>query len=166
MKKRRKPEALFLPTHWLFRLFKPLTYRIISIGFFPLSDCSRLVGTSNIDLSGNNNIIGEDPLFVGDGDYSLQEESPAIDAGNNTFLPAEITKDLAGNPRISNGIVDLGAFEFQQEIPVAINTVSAEKERTIIGFYSILGKKLTKEPESGLYIILYNDGSAEKIVRY
>ena len=33
---------------------------------------NNLIGTSNITLSGNNNIIGEDPLFVGNGDYSLR----------------------------------------------------------------------------------------------
>ena len=77
---------------------------------------NSLIGTSNIDLSGNNNIIGENPLFVGNGDYSLQENSPAIDNGNNLFLPVEITKDLLGNPRISNTAVDMGAYEFQYEI--------------------------------------------------
>ena len=35
----------------------------------------------------------------------------------------------------------------------------------IVGYYSILGKKLEKEPASGLYIILYSDGRAEKVLR-
>jgi predicted outer membrane repeat protein len=75
----------------------------------------NLIGTSSTDLTGNGNIIGENPLFVGNGDYSLQENSPAIDKGNNTYLPAGTTKDLAGNPRISNGIVDMGAYEYQRK---------------------------------------------------
>jgi uncharacterized repeat protein (TIGR02543 family) len=77
---------------------------------------NNLIGTSNIDLNGNNNIIDENPLFVGYGDYSLQETSPAIDKGNNAYIPAAITADLLGNPRISNTTVDMGAYEFQYEI--------------------------------------------------
>jgi hypothetical protein len=88
-------------------------------------------------------IIDADPLFVrnpdpGDGDWGtpgdndygdlhLQTGSPAIDAGNNTAVPAGISLDLAGNPRFINHpqpdfasgttpigtppIVDLGAYE-------------------------------------------------------
>lgn len=41
--------------------------------------------------------------------------SPAVDAGDNDKLPAEITKDLAGNDRIINGTVDIGAYEFKEE---------------------------------------------------
>jgi len=37
--------------------------------------------------------------------------SPALDAGDNARLPTGITTDQRGSPRISNGRVDLGAFE-------------------------------------------------------
>lgn len=43
------------------------------------------------------------------GDYSLTVASPARDAGQ-TFDAG--TLDLAGNPRISNGTVDIGCYEF------------------------------------------------------
>jgi hypothetical protein len=88
-------------------------------------------------------IIDADPLFVrnpdpGDGDWTtpgdndygdlrLRAGSPAIDAGNNTAVPAGVSVDLAGNPRFidhprpdfASGttpigtppIVDLGAYE-------------------------------------------------------
>ena len=45
-----------------------------------------------------------------DGDLHLSIGSPAIDAGNNTFI-AGVIFDLDGNPRIMNGIVDMGAYE-------------------------------------------------------
>jgi len=35
----------------------------------------------------------------------------------------------------------------------------------IVGYYSILGQRLTRELESGIYIILYDDGTAVKVVR-
>ena len=41
----------------------------------------------------------------------LTTSSRAIDAGDNTYLPAGITEDLVGNDRIQNTTVDLGAYE-------------------------------------------------------
>ncbi|TDS58821.1 MBG domain-containing protein [Myroides indicus] len=49
------------------------------------------------------------------GDYSLGDSSPAVDAGNNALYPDEIDNDtdLAGNPRLSGCNVDIGAYENQ-----------------------------------------------------
>ena len=47
----------------------------------------------------------------------LQENSPAVDAGNNGLVPEGVTTDLAGDPRIQDGdedgtaTVNLGAYE-------------------------------------------------------
>lgn len=59
-------------------------------------------------------VSGEDPMFmdVATGDLRLGSSSPAIDAGDATFLPAYQTEDLDGNPRILGVEVDLGAYEF------------------------------------------------------
>jgi len=66
-------------------------------------------------LSGNNNITA-DPLFVSSSDFRLQAGSPCINKGINFFWmsdPGDLgSKDLAGNPRIVNGVVDMGAFEY------------------------------------------------------
>ncbi|PWH20739.1 MAG: hypothetical protein DDG58_01285 [Ardenticatenia bacterium] len=63
-------------------------------------------------VNGGNN-IDIDPRFVNVaiGNLRLQPGSPCINAGNNAVLPAGLTTDLDGNPRISNGVVDMGAYE-------------------------------------------------------
>ncbi len=45
---------------------------------------------------------------------ALLPGSPAIDAGNNDLIPSGVTTDQrgTGDPRIVNGTVDIGAFEF------------------------------------------------------
>jgi hypothetical protein len=77
-------------------------------------------------LSGGRDVVG-DPRLVdpSDDDYRPGPGSPAIDAGDNGFLPAIIGVDLGGEPRPTDDpasadtgsgsppIVDLGAFEFQ-----------------------------------------------------
>ena len=45
------------------------------------------------------------------GDYRLLPSSPCIDKGINQDWMLDAT-DLAGNPRILNGTVDMGAYEF------------------------------------------------------
>ncbi len=65
---------------------------------------------------GTGNIF-TDPLFIGADNLRLSPDSPCIDAGNNDAVPVGITVDLDGNPRIVNEIVDMGAYEFQPEVP-------------------------------------------------
>jgi len=59
-------------------------------------------GTGNIDSN---------PLFV-DKSLRLTVSSPCIDAGNNQAVPKGVNYDIDANPRIKNGTVDMGAYEF------------------------------------------------------
>ena len=67
------------------------------------------------------------PIFIdaANGNYRLLANSPCIGAGDNQYVGVNV--DLDGNPRIKNGIVCMGAYEFQgtvigptQGIPVAL----------------------------------------------
>lgn len=65
------------------------------------------------DENGQGGNVSVNPQFVSlKGNFQLQATSPVINAGANS-APGLPSKDLAGNPRISGGVVDMGAYEFQ-----------------------------------------------------
>lgn len=74
--------------------------------------------------------IASDPMFVAHNDFRLRMASPARDNGNNadvaTFLG--VAFDADGERRFSNGIVDIGAFEWSgdqslRHLATATNTL-------------------------------------------
>src|SRR5690606_29348717 len=78
------------------------------------------------------------------GNLHLTLGSPAIDAGDNSALPAGITTDLDGKPRIVNGTVDLGAYESQMLPPLLTvakfaSPDSAVAYRGIVTYTLVLG---------------------------
>jgi hypothetical protein len=59
-----------------------------------------------------SNPIGPDNKWrTADDGLRLKPCSPAINAGDNSFVPVDITTDIAGEPRIQLGTVDIGAYE-------------------------------------------------------
>ena len=84
--------------------------------------------------NGGNN-LDSDPKFVNPiattnvptttGDYRLQATSPAINTGDNAVITT--TTDLDGSPRIMNGSVDMGAYEYG---PVVRRIVRADPNPT------------------------------------
>ena len=105
---------------------KPKIYNTIIYG-----NSSGINDTTNNDIQNsliqglsittNGNINGStNPLFINasSGDYRLQSTSQMIDKGSNTLYNANggnlITdKDLAGNNRLSECTIDMGAYEYQ-----------------------------------------------------
>ena len=72
--------------------------------------------------TGINN-INTDPMFVDidgtddmvgtiDDNLRLSIGSPCINAGDNSTVPVSLTTDISGNPRVVNGVVDIGAYEW------------------------------------------------------
>jgi hypothetical protein len=52
------------------------------------------------------------------GDYHLQTTSLLLDAGDPNFVPAVGETDLAGNPRVADAAVDVGAYESRALVPL------------------------------------------------
>ena len=98
-----------------------VTYSNIEGGF---------TGTGNIDSdplfamfatrssAGDPAGLDGDPATLEDNDYRLQWNSPSIGTGSNMapFLPLT---DLDGNPRIADGTVDMGPYEFSDTCTIS-----------------------------------------------
>lgn len=67
--------------------------------------------------------LDADPHFVNGaaGDFRLRPDSPCINTGSNDFVFG--VADLAGNPRIIDGTVDMGAYEYDPMIPFITRAV-------------------------------------------
>ena len=105
---------------------------ILNVGALPTVTYSDVQD----DVQDGTGNISADPRFLNapafatapftGGVYTLQSGSPAIDAGAYSSLPADITTDIAGDPRTSGGTVDMGAYEYQDAaLPVLFGAVSA-----------------------------------------
>ena len=53
-----------------------------------------------------------------EGDYHLLAGSPCIDAGDPNYIAGPNETDLEGNPRVTSGRIDMGAYEFFNTRPV------------------------------------------------
>jgi hypothetical protein len=76
-------------------------------------------------LPGGTGNIANDPAFVNSaaGDFHLQSNSLCINAGTNVYVNS--VTDLDGNARIVNGVVDMGAYEYQGNIRyVSLNSTN------------------------------------------
>ena len=95
-----------------------------------------------------------DPL---DADWTLQEGSPCINAGDVTLLnPDPLAVDLAGEPRVKGGEIDMGAYEFGPFERIALtqgwNWIAPTLQTSITSVQTALGDNLLE--------ILTKDGTA------
>jgi len=96
-----------------------------------------------VDYTGNNTIIyGEgniDTIPIWDDEneypYSLANNSPCIDAGTNEVPGITLPEyDIRGKPRIVDGTVDMGAYEYQVTI-TGIRDRIFVKKKTLLHVY-------------------------------
>jgi len=99
----------------------------------------------------NHNITGQDPKL--NNDFTLQNNSPAINKGDDTAVLSSETLDLAGKPR-KVGVVDMGAYENQSSGTGSLPTISLTK--------SVLPLGIVTSGDTLTYTITYqNTGSAD-----
>ena len=74
--------------------------------------CSFPLPTGEGNISDDPELVINPPFLKGAGGFlwGLKSTSPCRDAGTNPFAPMPI--DLAGAPRIIDGIVDMGCYEY------------------------------------------------------
>ncbi len=60
---------------------------------------------------------------------------------------------------------NFGEFETVESIKTDITEAEYASSQRIAGYYSVLGIKLPQEPKSGMYIILYDTGKTEKVIK-
>jgi hypothetical protein len=90
------------------------------------------VGNTDLQLAPNTNLVRNhlgsvagatsgivngtttgDPRFVGQFDFTPRADSPLRNSGNNSVAGGVTNTDLNGNPRILEGLVDRGAYEYE-----------------------------------------------------
>jgi hypothetical protein len=110
-------------------------------------------GWASSDLTGTI-VEPLDPLLAPMGNdggptqtMALLPGSPAIDAGNNALVPAGITTDQRGFPRIVNGIVDIGAFE-SSGFTVSVTSGSGQSTGVLTSFSAPLVVTVTANSSS------------------
>ncbi|MFK7747771.1 MAG: T9SS type A sorting domain-containing protein [Kordia sp.] len=151
---------------------------------------------SNIAATDKVAVSDSDPLFTDatNSDFTIQMGSPAIDSGDNTKVPVEITEDFLGNQRIFNSDVDMGVYEFGsstlgvQEVYKLVSfviypnpvknqlNIHIEGEIKNIEVYNYTGQKViqttkgqidTSNLASGMYILkLYKENGEVGVKRF
>lgn len=124
-----------------------------------------LIQGMNADTTYHNPAGTVNPLFVNapsyltapftTGDYHTQAGSPVIDNGSNSLFAGldANSQDLAGAPRVYNyasgGIIDMGAYEHQQQEQAQAQTITAD---TLSKVYGAIDFEPVASASSGLPI--------------
>ncbi|MCK4312209.1 MAG: choice-of-anchor D domain-containing protein, partial [Candidatus Cloacimonetes bacterium] len=106
------------------------------------------------------NCINANPQFVNSGDhpFDLSNSSPCINAGDPTTTTNDVGEyDLAGDPRILNGIIDIGAYEgFISSMEVS-GTISTDTNWSGVDTVKVVGDiyvedGITLTIDPGIYV--------------
>jgi hypothetical protein len=76
-------------------------------------DSTTLIDSSSGSMTSGGNLLGVDPDFVdpANWDCRLRSGSPALNGGDNSPPGGLGPTDVQGNPRVLDGVVDVGAYE-------------------------------------------------------
>lgn len=121
-----------------------------------------VIGGNEAQSCGGFNNISADPQFVAPsaGNFHLTAASPVIAAGN-TAAPDLPATDLDGFPRIQNGTISLGVYEYQPATansPVLTSSANPSYIGQPVTFTTSLNVSAAKSPVAGT--IGFHDGAA------
>ena len=121
------------------------------------------VGFDNVLFNQDGNIQAPDVITSELGGFplifSIIKSSSAV-TGDEIVLTMRIVDGETGM------VADIGViFTGLKQDPSSKNHTILEAERKIVGYYNFSGQKLAREPEIGLYIILYDNGSSKKVMK-
>lgn len=106
--------------------------------FGPNDDASTDPGFVSIDISADWDFDNWKTWNL-----ALQETAVAVDAGSNDLLPTGMLTDILGNVRVSGGIVDMGAYEYQQvsvpDMPASASATLVSGNKTRISWEAVEG---------------------------
>jgi len=108
-----------------------------------------------------------DDFFL-EGDYHLLPDSLCIDAGDPCYVPEPNETDLDGNPRITNGRIDMGTYEFIPPIEVSMKLtpqrIIRHSRNKLIMAWLRLPEGITKDQiDSNEPLLLYPGGIEAKL---
>ena len=138
---------------------------VTMIGMYAFADC---IGLSNITIPQNL-------VSIENGAFSYCSGITSVT--NYAMLPQNINRQVFGGLTLSNITLHVPAssLELYREAPVweefytegfstSMDKVSSGSAAAV-AYYSILGVKLPQVPQSGVYIVVYDNGKTEKVVR-
>jgi len=120
-------------------------------------------------ISGGNFTLLYDGFGRNDDQFGAPRKSPACSIGavegiteNEFGTVTNPPSDITIENDCDNGLLSGNLCEIVY--PVGIFEVAADGS-VAVGYYTVLGVKLDKEPESGLFIVKYSNGSAVKVLK-
>jgi hypothetical protein len=152
-------------------------YDIANVGhigttwYSSLSSWQGYLGGGCPSATGNDcNSVTTDPKFVSSSDFSLQEDSPAIDSGDD--LSASFTTDILGNTRST---FDIGAYEYggaADETPPTISSATVGTDGDTLTL--VFSEPVTVNTSTGFTLgmsggaagLTYTSGSGTNILVY
>jgi len=92
----------------------------LTVSYSNIKGGQTAVHVSGATLNWGSGNIEDDPLLVDSisGDYHLAAQSPCINSGDPNYIPTAAETDIDGDSRVINGLIDIGADEFSEGVPV------------------------------------------------